>query len=76
MPTIGKKRLLVYTKEGVIQILKACHDKRDKAFILLMVDSGLRQAEVISLNWGDVDISSGIVRVEKSKGRGIKTTGE
>lgn len=69
MPKIGKKRLLVYNKEEVQQILKACKNKRDKAFILLMVDSGLRQAEVIALNWGDVDISSGIVRVEKGKGR-------
>lgn len=69
MPTIGKKRLLVYNKEEVQKILKACKDKRDKVFILLMVDSGLRQAEVIALNWGDVDISSGIVRVEKGKGR-------
>ncbi len=69
MPKIGKKRLLVYNKEEVQQILTACIDKRDKAFILLMVDSGLRKAEVIALNWGDVDISSGIVRVEKGKGR-------
>ena len=69
MPKIGKKRLLVYNKEEVNQILTACIDKRDKAFILLMVDSGLRKAEVIALDWGDVDISSGIVRVEKGKGR-------
>jgi site-specific recombinase XerD len=69
MPKIGKKRLPVFNKEQVQQILKACEDKRDKAFILLMVDSGLRMAEAIALNWGDVDISSGIVRVEKGKGR-------
>ncbi|MBU0577234.1 tyrosine-type recombinase/integrase [Patescibacteria group bacterium] len=68
MPT-RKKRLLVYNKEEVQQILNVCHDKRDKAFILLMVDSRLRQAEVISLNWGDVSIFSGIVRAEKGKGR-------
>jgi len=69
MPKIGKKRLLVYSKEEIQKILKSCEDVRDKTFILLMVDSGLRKAEVISLNWGDVDISSGIVRVEKGKGR-------
>jgi integrase/recombinase XerD len=32
------------------------------------VDSGLRRAEVCALNWGDVYISSGIVRVERGKG--------
>jgi integrase len=60
---------LVYNKEEIQKILKSCEDIRDKAFILLMVDSGLRKAEVISINWGDVDLSSGIVRVEKGKGR-------
>lgn len=69
MPKLGKKRLLVFDKDEVQQIINSCQTKRDKAFILLMVDSGLRQAEVISLNWGDVDILSGIVRVEKGKGR-------
>ncbi len=69
MPTISKKRLLVYDSEEVKRILNACENKRDYGLILLMVDSGLRRTELLSLNWGDVDISSGIVRVEKGKGR-------
>lgn len=69
MPTIAKKRLLVYDSDQVKRILKACTNKRDYALLLLMVDSGLRRAEVIALNWGDIDISSGVVRVEKGKGR-------
>jgi len=69
MPKIGKKRLLVFNKDEVQQIINSCETRRDKAFILLMIDSGLRQAEVISLDWGDVDISSGIIRLEKGKGR-------
>ncbi len=69
MPKVGKRRLLVYKKDEVQQIINSCQTRRDKAFILLMVDSGLRQAEVISLNWGDGDISSGIVRIENGKGR-------
>ena len=69
MPKLEKKRLLVFDKEQVTRILDVCSEKRDKAFILLMIDSGLRQAEVTSLNWGDVDISRGVVRVEKGKGR-------
>ena len=50
MPKFGKKRLLVYRKEEIQKIKKSCEDLRDKAFILIMVDSGLRKAEVISLN--------------------------
>lgn len=68
MPRLSKKRMPVYSEEDVTQILKACIDKRERAFILLMIDSGLRRNEVITLNWGDVDLSSGIVRVEKGKG--------
>ena len=33
-----------------------------------MVDTGLRRAEVCALNWCDVDISSGLVRVVRGKG--------
>jgi site-specific recombinase XerD len=33
-----------------------------------MADSGLRRAEVIALNWGDVDIHTGLVTVHHGKG--------
>jgi integrase len=52
MPGLEKKRLPVLTAEQLRQILKACYVK-DKAIILFMVDSGLRRAETINLNWGD-----------------------
>ena len=51
------------------QIIEACKDKRDQAFILLMIDSGLRLSEVIALNWGDVDVNTGIIKVVSGKGR-------
>jgi len=73
MPTVAKKRLLVFNANEVHQILNACNNPRDKALILLLVDSGLRRAEVCALNWGDVDISSGIVRVERGKGGKAKS---
>jgi site-specific recombinase XerC len=42
---------------------------QDKAFISLMVDSSVRNAEVRVLNWGDVDLASGIIMVKCGKGR-------
>jgi len=33
-----------------------------------MADSGLRRSEVIALDWEDVDIMSGLVRVKRGKG--------
>lgn len=68
MPTIAKKRLPVLTASQVKKALDECTTLRDKAIIMLLVDTGLRRAEICALNWGDVDISSGIVRVGRGKG--------
>jgi integrase/recombinase XerD len=73
MPTIAKKRLPMLTAEEVKHVLKACQNPRDKALILVMVDTGLRRAEVCALNWGDIDIASGIVRVKRGKGGKART---
>ncbi len=68
MPKLAKKRLLVLAAEQLSQIVKACN-VRDKAVILFIVDSGLRRSEVIHLNWNDVDMQSGLVRVKQGKGK-------
>jgi site-specific recombinase XerD len=68
MPKLSKKRLSVLTSDQVKQIAQACN-VRDKAIFLFMVDSGLRRAEVCALNWSDVDMSNGLVRVRLGKGQ-------
>ena len=68
MPRLEKRRLPVLTAEQLAQILKFCN-VRDKAIVLFLVDSGLRRAEVIRLNWGDVDMPTGLVRVKQGKGK-------
>jgi site-specific recombinase XerD len=68
MPKVGKKRLPVLTAGQLSQIVKACN-VRDKAIVLFMADSGLRRAEVCALNWADVDMQSGLVRVKQGKGK-------
>ena len=68
LPKIGQKRLPVLNAEELKRVLSFC-DVREKAIILFMADSGLRRAEVCSLNWGDVDMQSGLVRVKQGKGR-------
>jgi integrase len=67
MPKIAKKRLSVLNAEQLREIVKACNI-RDRAIVLFMADSGLRRAEVCALNWGDVDMRSGIVTVRRGKG--------
>jgi site-specific recombinase XerD len=68
LPKIAQKRLPVLTADELRQAIKAC-TVRDKAIVLLMADSGLRRAEVINLNWADIDMQSGLVKVHKGKGR-------
>jgi len=67
LPKLEKKRLLVLSPEQLRTILKACNI-RDKALVLLMVDSGLRRGEVCALNWIDVDMTTGLVMVRRGKG--------
>lgn len=57
------KRLILFNKDGIEQIIKHMNtmrtekpeDYRDKAFILLLADSGLRISEACHLQIGDVD---------------------
>jgi len=66
LPRLSKKRLPVLTADELRQVVKACN-VRDKAFVLFLADSGLRRAEAINLNWGDVDMQSGLVVVRQGK---------
>jgi integrase/recombinase XerD len=68
MPKLAKKRLPVLTEDQLQTLLKHCN-VRDRAILLFLVDSGLRRAEVCALDWSDVDMQSGLVRVRHGKGR-------
>jgi site-specific recombinase XerD len=68
MPRLEKKRLPVLDADQLQTVLKACNT-RDKAILLFMVDSGLRRSELCRLDWSDVDMQSGLVRVKQGKGK-------
>ena len=68
MPKVAKKRLPCLTADELSKVISACQNPRDKAITLFMADSGLRRAEVVAVNWGDVDIMSGLVTVRRGKG--------
>jgi site-specific recombinase XerD len=68
MPKLAKKRLPVLTAEQLQRVIKVCN-VRDKALVLFMADSGLRRTETINLNWDDVDMQTGLIRVKQGKGR-------
>jgi site-specific recombinase XerD len=51
------------TTESVVKILDACRDDRERAIVMLMVECGLRRAEVAGLRWEDYDSQSATVLV-------------
>jgi len=73
MPKTDKTILEAFTEAEVELLLKTCDGKdpvdvRNRAMLLLFLDSGLRLAECASLKVGDVDLQSGTMRI-MGKGR-------
>lgn len=57
------KSLLVTCKRGTLT------DARDKTSLMVLLDTGVRLAEFLSLNIGDVDPITGIILIRSGKGR-------
>jgi site-specific recombinase XerD len=58
----------------VARMLKACEgtamrDKRDKAMLALLVETGLRAAELLALDITDIDLDACMLQVRSGKGR-------
>lgn len=68
MPKKGRHILPSFTKEKVQALLGACRQNRDRALILFLIDSGVRAAECVKLNIGDVNLRNGAVLVRGGKG--------
>ena len=73
VPPVGRQRLPFLTASQVKQLLDVC-DSRDRAMILLMVDSGLRRQEVCNLNKSDLDLETGGIHVRQGKGHKDRIT--
>ena len=69
MPRLPKKILPALSPDDVKALLRACRTARDRAILLCLLDSGLRALEFVNLRVGDVDLSTGAVRVRSGKGR-------
>jgi len=77
MPKRGSEILPAFTREDVDAMLRACQDsaypERDAALVLVMLDSGLRAAELLALDWPDVNLTTGAVMVRAGKGAKDRT---
>ncbi len=68
MPRVVKKHGRLVAPAQPRRVLDLCHSRRDRAFLLFLADTGLRRAEALALNWGDIDFVIGGVKIARGKG--------
>lgn len=78
MPQLPKDLLPPFSPSDVLALVDACEGSadpaRDRALLLVLLDSGVRASELLALNVGDLDMSTGAVRVIRGKGAKDRTT--
>ncbi len=73
MPRVEEKRPEVLTPEDVQTVIDACLSLRDECIVLMLADTGLRASELLSLDWGDVNLEQGQAVVRRTKNRKWRT---
>lgn len=68
MPRIDRRILPALAEEDVQRLLAACLSARDKAIVLVLLDTGCRAAELVGLVGRDIDLQSGEVHICAGKG--------
>jgi integrase len=72
-PKLDQKVIKPLTEDELKLMLKACHgtsmrDRRDEAILRLMLETGTRADELISLKTADLDVARGLIVVTRGKG--------
>jgi integrase len=72
-PRLVQRSVPDLSENEVLRMLAACHgtelrDKRDKAIVTVLVETGLRAAELLALDVGDVDVMACTLHVRRGKG--------
>jgi integrase/recombinase XerC len=74
MPKIGESLPVILSDTEIQTALIKVKEQRDRLIIRFVLDSRVRAAELLALNVGHVDISSGVVTVVKGKGQKSRLT--
>lgn len=67
MPTIADDLPIILTDDEIKRALKKVKLQRNQLIIRFILDSGVRAAELLRLNVGDIDMQTGIVTVRLGK---------
>ena len=68
MPRLPKEVQPSFSPEDVALLLKHCKTHRDRAAILFLLDTGVRNAEFAAIVGADMDVKAGLARVRSGKG--------
>jgi site-specific recombinase XerD len=73
LPRADVKAVPILTDAQIGRLVAACdgnrrNDRRDKALVLLAIETGLRAAELVALDVTDVDLDACVVLVRRGKG--------
>ena len=66
-PRAPKKQVTLLSPEQARSFLEAARDDRLEALYVLAVHTGMRQGELLTLRWDDVDMGAGVLRVRGTK---------
>lgn len=69
MPTVDDDLLPAFSADELKAVWKACKTPLERTVVLVLLDSGLRAAELLALNGRDIDLATGEVKVRKGKGK-------
>lgn len=72
-PKVPVKVTEALTDDQLKALIKACQgrgfrDRRDEAIVRLMMETGIRASECVALNLADVNLTRGLVTIQKGKG--------
>lgn len=66
LPSVGKRRWCVLDAEQARRIVTDTRDDPLHAAWVLAVTVGLRRGELMALEWKDIDLTTGVLRVERT----------
>jgi integrase len=72
LPKSEQKEMKFLSEDQVSQLLLAAQGDRYEALYHLAIATGLRQSEILGLQWSDLDLNRGILKVERQLKRSFK----
>ena len=66
LPKVEGAEISPLTEEQVKRLLEKAEKRQSRVIFILAIDSGMRQGELLALEWLDVDLEAGTVQVKRT----------